>query len=118
MVPRTQIQIGWFVSANSLHQPDQSADLLSRYPDLASFLRERWELGFLQNWDANDLLTLLHTWQNGDVSQIRHGGDLRACLADIQAKGLIMPSKTDLYFPVCAYLHPCLPKMTMLRNFY
>lgn len=74
---------------------------MSRYPDLASFLRERWELGFLQNWDANDLLTLLHTWQTGDVSQIRHGGDLRACLADIQAKGLIMPSKTDLYFPVC-----------------
>ncbi|KIM44791.1 hypothetical protein M413DRAFT_362623 [Hebeloma cylindrosporum] len=69
------------------------------YPDLASFLRERWEDRFLQDWDANDLITLLHTWQNGDVSQIRHGGDLRACLTDIQAKGLIMPSKTDLYFP-------------------
>ncbi|KAF8993766.1 Alpha/Beta hydrolase protein [Cyathus striatus] len=69
------------------------------YPDLAAFLRERWEAGFLNNWDANDLLTLLTTWQTGDVSKIRHGGDLKKCLGEIKAKGLIMPSKTDLYFP-------------------
>jgi len=86
------------ININSFYQ---NADLLFRYPDLASFLRERWEDRFLQNWDANDLITLLHTWQNGDVSKIRHDGDLQACLTNIQAKGLIMPSKTDLYFPVC-----------------
>lgn len=71
-----------------------------RYPDLASFLRERWEDRFLQNWDANDLIVLLHTWQRGDISKIKDGGDLQACLSKISAKGLIMPSKTDLYFPV------------------
>jgi homoserine O-acetyltransferase len=71
-----------------------------RYPDLETFIRERWEDRFLNNWYANDLITLLHTWQNGDVSQIRDGGDLQACLNKIKAKGLIMPSKTDLYFPV------------------
>ena len=71
-----------------------------RYPDLESFIRERWEDRFLNNWDANDLITLLHTWQAGDISQIRDGGDLQACLSKIKAKGLIMPSKTDLYFPV------------------
>ncbi|KAJ6631946.1 alpha/beta hydrolase fold protein [Mycena sp. CBHHK59/15] len=70
-----------------------------RYPDLNGFLREEWENGFLQAWDANDLLTLLHTWQSGDVSLIKAGGDLDACLRGISAKGLIMPSKTDLYFP-------------------
>ncbi|KAF9485534.1 alpha beta hydrolase fold protein [Pholiota conissans] len=69
------------------------------YPDLASFMRERWEGRFADNWDANDLLTLVHTWQSGDISKIRHEGDLVACLSQIQAKGLIMPSKTDLYFP-------------------
>ncbi|PPQ97864.1 hypothetical protein CVT26_013033 [Gymnopilus dilepis] len=69
------------------------------YPDLATFLRERWEDRFSSNWDANDLITLLHTWQRGDISKIRHGGDLQVCLNGIQAKGLIMPSKTDLYFP-------------------
>ena len=71
-----------------------------RYPDLESFIRERWEDRFLNNWDANDLITLLHTWQAGDISQIRDGGDLQTCLSKIKAKGLIMPSKTDLYFPV------------------
>ncbi|TFK39505.1 alpha/beta hydrolase fold protein [Crucibulum laeve] len=69
------------------------------YPDLSTFLRERWESGFLKSWDANDLITLLHTWQSGDVSKVRNGGDLKQCLAEVKAKGLIMPSKTDLYFP-------------------
>ncbi|KAK7472808.1 hypothetical protein VKT23_000915 [Stygiomarasmius scandens] len=69
------------------------------YPDLNTFLRENWESGFLNSWDANDLLALLATWQNGDVSKIQDGGDLKKCLGAIKAKGLIMPSKTDLYFP-------------------
>jgi len=37
--------------------------------------------------------------KNGDVSKVRDGGDLNKCLSQIKAKGLIMPSKTDLYFP-------------------
>jgi len=69
-----------------------------RYTGLDSFLREEWEAGFLTSWDANDMLTLLHTWQMGDVSSIRHGGDLDKCLREIKAKGLIMPCRTDLYF--------------------
>ncbi|KAI3619030.1 tyrosine-trna ligase [Moniliophthora roreri] len=69
-----------------------------RYPDLNAFLREVWEFGFL-SWDANDLLALMHTWQTGDVSTVQDGGDLGKCLTNIKAKGLIMPCKTDLYFP-------------------
>uniref|UniRef100_A0A0W0FGT0 Putative alpha beta hydrolase fold protein n=1 Tax=Moniliophthora roreri TaxID=221103 RepID=A0A0W0FGT0_MONRR len=57
-----------------------------------------WEFGFL-SWDANDLLALMHTWQTGDVSTVQDGGDLGKCLTNIKAKGLIMPCKTDLYFP-------------------
>jgi len=68
------------------------------YPDLNSFMRGQWEAGELA-WDANDLVTLFHTWQTGDVSKIRDGGDLAKCLGSITAKGLIMPCKTDLYFP-------------------
>lgn len=59
--------------------------------------------GFLE-WDANDLLTLLRTWQTGDVSTVAssngEGSNFAGCLAGIKAKGLIMPCKTDLYFPV------------------
>ena len=63
-------------------------------------MRERWEGRFVELWDANDLVTLVNTWQSGDISKIRHNGDLGVCLSQITAKGLIMPSKTDLYFPV------------------
>ncbi|KAF7981840.1 hypothetical protein HWV62_31371 [Athelia sp. TMB] len=40
----------------------------SKYISLETFLREEWEAGFLESWDANDMLALLHTWQQGDVS--------------------------------------------------
>lgn len=76
-----------------------------KYTDLDDFLRAEWEAGFLKNWDANDMLTLLRTWQLGDVSRVKSvgqslQGDLAGVLSSITAKGLIMPSKTDLYFPV------------------
>ena len=77
-----------------------------KYTDLDDFLRSEWEAGFLANWDANDMLTLLRTWQMGDVSRVPAvgaalQGDLAGALKTISAKGLIMPCKTDLYFPVC-----------------
>ncbi|CDO76023.1 hypothetical protein BN946_scf184665.g15 [Trametes cinnabarina] len=68
------------------------------HPTLDSFIRERWEARYLTNWDANDMLALLDTWQRGDISSIRHGNDLVSCLKSIKAKALIMPCKTDLYF--------------------
>ncbi|KAG6861096.1 hypothetical protein C0995_004033 [Termitomyces sp. Mi166 len=58
-----------------------------------------WEESFVTQWDANDLLTLLETWKSGDVSLVRDGGHLEKTLASIKARGLIMPCKTDLYFP-------------------
>lgn len=74
--------------------------LRRRYPDLNSFIREEWEESFVTQWDANDLLTLLETWKTGDISLVRDNGDLQKSLASIKARGLIMPCKTDLYFPV------------------
>jgi len=81
----------WFREHNYLYD--------GRFPDMDSWLRENWEGGYVNNWDANDMLTLLNTWQMGDVSLVRDGGDYAKCLGSIKAKGLIMPSKTDLYFP-------------------
>jgi homoserine O-acetyltransferase len=75
-------------------------EFANRYPDLNSFIRERWEGGYVNNWDANDMIALLNTWQEGDISIVRDGGDYEKALKSIKAKGLIMPSKTDLYFPV------------------
>ncbi|KAI0718978.1 homoserine O-acetyltransferase [Cerioporus squamosus] len=68
------------------------------YPTLDAFIQEAWEGRFVTNWDANDMLALLETWQRGDISNIRDGGNFAESLKAIKAKALIMPCKTDLYF--------------------
>ena len=41
------------------------------------------------------------TWEAGDISRDpRYGGDLAKALAAIQARVLLMPGETDLYFRV------------------
>lgn len=67
---------------------------------MEAWLREAWEGRYIMYWDANDMIALLLTWQNGDVSLIRDGGDFETCLRSIKAEALIMPCKTDLYFCV------------------
>lgn len=77
------------------------------------FRHERWrELGFksiealLQFWeqdhltqDANDLLTVLSTWQRGDISDNPvFQGDYKSALGALTMPTYIMPSSTDLYF--------------------
>ena len=45
------------------------------------------------------MLTMLHTWQPGDVSkQEPYNGDFSAAMKGIKAKTLVLPAKTDLYF--------------------
>ena len=57
------------------------------------------------SWDANDLLTLITTWQTGDISKTSEvgalaQGDLAQALAGIKPKALIMPSQSDMLFNV------------------
>ena len=48
----------------------------------------------------NNLLTMLWTWQNGDISDNElYKGDFKAALGAIKAKAYVMPGQTDLYFP-------------------
>ncbi|MEZ0109620.1 homoserine O-acetyltransferase [Catenulispora sp. EB89] len=69
------------------------------FATLEDFLTGFWEDGFA-DWDANDLLAMIWTWQHADVGQTPgFGGDTRAALASITAKTLLMPSEKDLYFP-------------------
>jgi homoserine O-acetyltransferase len=70
------------------------------YGGLEQFLVESWEAQFLRR-DANDLLAQIWTWQHADIAEgARYRGDLEAALGAIQAKALIVPSETDLYFRV------------------
>jgi len=70
------------------------------YSSLEDFLVAFWE-GFFLPKDANNLLTMLWTWQNGDISANEvYGGDFKKALGAIKAKAYVMPGQTDLYFPV------------------
>ena len=58
-----------------------------------------WEEDHL-NWDANDLLAKLWTWQNGDISaNPLYGGNFEAALGAIKARAILIPCTSDLYFP-------------------
>lgn len=70
------------------------------YSSLEDFLIGFWE-GFFLPKDANNLLTMLWTWQHGDISDNElYNGDFDKALAAIKAKTYVMPGETDLYFPV------------------
>ncbi len=59
-----------------------------------------WENNFLQ-FDANDLLGMLYTWQKSDISDNKiYNGDYAKACAAIKASTILLPSETDLYFPV------------------
>ena len=59
-----------------------------------------WENDHVKNWDANNLLTKLLTWQKGDISiGEKYNGNFIESLQSIKAKTIIMPCSQDLYFP-------------------
>jgi homoserine O-acetyltransferase len=63
------------------------------------FVEYYWEPAFIHH-DANNLLAMLWTWQNGDISDNEvYNGDFKKALGAIKAKAYVMPGQTDLYFP-------------------
>ena len=61
-------------------------------------LLQDWEQDHL-NWDANNLLAKLATWQAGDISQNEtYQGDLTAALNAITANTIVIVCDNDLYF--------------------
>ena len=67
--------------------------------DLEDFMVTFWE-GWALSKDPENLLVMLHTWQAGDVSQQEpYNGDFEKAMGAIKAKTLVLPAKTDLYFP-------------------
>jgi homoserine O-acetyltransferase/O-succinyltransferase len=69
------------------------------FSTLEDFLVAFWE-GFFLPKDANNLLAMLWTWQNGDISDNElYNRDYKKALGAIKAKAYVMPGSTDLYFP-------------------
>ena len=70
------------------------------FSSIEDFLVNAWEGRFLE-LDANDILSMIGTWQSGDISDnVLYNGDFEKALEAITAKALVMPSQTDQYFPV------------------
>jgi homoserine O-acetyltransferase len=70
------------------------------FSNLEDYLVRSWEWNFLRR-DADNLLAMLWSWMNGDISaNPKYGHDLSKALTAITAKTILMPSQTDLYFRV------------------
>jgi homoserine O-acetyltransferase len=93
-----RVYAGWGFSQDFYRQ---ELDLKTLgYSSLEDFLVAFWE-GFFLPKDANNLLTMLWTWQHGDIGDNEiYNGDFKAALGAIKAKAYVMPGQTDLYFPV------------------
>ncbi|KAA1174120.1 alpha/beta fold hydrolase [Marinobacter salinexigens] len=89
-----RVYAGWAYSQSFFRQQLWKTLGFQSIGELLSF----WEADHLAQ-DANDLLTVLHTWQQGDISNNPvFNGDYEAALAAITMPTRIMPSTTDLYF--------------------
>jgi len=62
-------------------------------------LLKNWENDHVKNWDANNLLAKLATWQTNDISSNSlYNYDIKKALNSIKAKTIIISCNQDLYF--------------------
>ena len=62
-------------------------------------LLKDWENDHVENWDANNLLAKIHTWQAADISAgPTYNNNFKKALSSIQAQTILMPCNQDLYF--------------------
>ena len=67
------------------------------FESVAAYVNDQSK-SMLAGWDAEDALILAKMWQAGDVGAFADG-DVGEALAGIKCKVLVMPSRTDQYFP-------------------
>jgi len=93
-----RIYAGWAFS-QAFYREKVDMDVMG-FASVDDFLARYWDTLFSER-DANDLLLMVWTWQHADIAAgARYGGDLPKALAGITARATVMPSETDLYFPV------------------
>jgi homoserine O-acetyltransferase len=89
-----RVYAGWIVSPGFYRQ---EAYLQMGASSLEDFLV--LQEGRRLTSDANNLLAMLWSWQQADISaNPLYAGDLGRALGSIRAKAIVMPSQTDLYF--------------------
>jgi homoserine O-acetyltransferase len=90
-----RVYAGWFVSQAFYRE---EAYLQMGAASLEDFLV--MQEGRRLQGDANNFLAMLWSWQHADISASPlYNGDLVKALGAITAQAIVMPSRTDLYFP-------------------
>lgn len=90
-----RVYAGWAFSQQFYREKLHQKLGLETYEDLLV----DWEIDHL-NWDANDLLAMLKTWQKGNVAANElYRGDFPAALRAMSARAIVLPCNQDLYFP-------------------
>jgi homoserine O-acetyltransferase len=90
-----RVYAGWGFS-----QPFYKQELYRQmgFNSLEDFITGFWENRYLHR-DANNLLSMLRTWQLNDVGATpAFGGSMERALGAIRAKATVMAGRTDLYF--------------------
>ena len=67
------------------------------FENVAAYVEDQSKT-MLAGWDAEDVLILAKMWQAGDIGVFADGNAAKA-LANIKCNVLVMPSRTDQYFP-------------------
>lgn len=92
----SRVYAGWVFSQDFFREQEYRKMGLASLEDTVRFLE-----GYFRQRDANDLLTMLWTWQHADISaNAIHKDDFAEALGAIKARAIVMPSATDLYFRV------------------
>nr|UWK20123.1 homoserine acetyltransferase [Trichoderma polysporum] len=92
-----RIYAGWGFSQEFYRVKKYETEL--GYKNLEDFMINFWESWALSK-DPENLLTMLHTWQAADCSnQEPYNKNFELAMGSIKAKTLVLPGKTDLYFP-------------------
>ena len=69
------------------------------YQSVDDYLERYWEATYA-SMDANNVLAQIATWRSADIGRLpAYGGDFARALAAIRARCIVMPSRTDAYFP-------------------
>lgn len=92
-----RVYAGWGLS-QAFYREEVYRDI--GYASIEDFIERDWEAGFLRR-DADNLLAMLGAWQRADISaNPLYQGDFVVALGTIRARAFVMPSATDLYFPM------------------
>jgi homoserine O-acetyltransferase/O-succinyltransferase len=92
----SRVYAGWALSQDFFRKEEYRKMGLVSLEDAVRFLE-----GYFRRNDANDLLAMLWTWRQADISaNSYYNGDFRAALGAIRARAVVMPCETDLYFRV------------------